>query len=237
MSKAYDRIEWPFLKFVLEKMGFATVWVDLVMKCVSSVSYSLIINGVTQPPFWPIQGIRQEDPISPYLFILCTETLSCLLNNAKTSGLITSLPIRKNILHINHLFFADDSLLFCKANSIEWSQLYHLLDLYELASGQRLNKDKTSIFFSSKTWEETRDIITSIARIRGTKSYEKYYQPYWKIKVPLFQRNLGQSTNQNSSWKSKLLSQAGKETLIKAVIQSIPIYSMGIFKLPKQLLH
>ncbi|XP_042990668.1 uncharacterized protein LOC122317666 [Carya illinoinensis] len=239
MSKAYDRIEWAFLRSVMLKMGFPVKWIELVMKCVSAVSYSLIVNGEPQPLFWPTRGLRQGDPISPYLFILCSEALSCLLNHAEKTHLITGLPIRKNHLHINHLFFADDSLLFCKANSIEWSQLHSLLASYERASGQRLNKDKTSIFFSSNTREQTKEIVTSIAGIRGTSSYEKYLglpALVGRGRYQSFKGILDRVQTKLNSWKTKLLSQAGKETLIKAVIQAIPTYSMGIFKLPRQLL-
>lgn len=238
MSKAYDQIEWVFLELVLQKLGFAATWIHLVMKCVSSISYSLIINGVPQPSFRPTQGIRQGDPISPYLFILCTKALSYLLNNAEASGFITGLPIKRNCLNINHLIFADDSLLFYKANLLGWSHIYHQLELYETASGQRLNKDKTSIFFSSNTRVETRDIITIIASIRRTNSYEEYLglpALMGRSRCHSFKRVLDKVHTKISSWKSKLLSQVGKEILIKAVIQSIPTYNMGIFKLPKHL--
>ncbi|XP_042948632.1 uncharacterized protein LOC122281317 [Carya illinoinensis] len=174
MSKAYDRIEWPFLKSVLHQVGLDQKWVNLIMRCVESVSYSFIFNGTPQDTFYPTRGLRQGDPLSPYLFILCSEVLSCMLNKAESSGLITGLPIRRKSLSINHLFFVDNNLLFCKANPVEWSRLYNLLKVYELASSQRLNKDKTSIYFSKNTKEEAKAFITSIAGIRGTSSYEKY---------------------------------------------------------------
>ncbi|XP_041017886.1 uncharacterized protein LOC121260102 [Juglans microcarpa x Juglans regia] len=240
MSKAYDRIEWDFLASVMHKMGFSDSWISLVMKCVTSVTYSLLLSGVSQPFFCPSRGLRQGDPLSPYLFILCGEALNCLLNRAKCNGFITCLPIRQNHLHINHLFFTDDSLLFCKANSIEWIHLYHLLDTYEKASGQRLNKDKTSIFFSRNTREETKEIVTSIAGIRGTNSCKKYLDLpalIGRLRTYSLKGVLAKVQAKLSSWKTKLLSQAGKEILVKVVIQSILTYCMGIFKLPKHLLH
>lgn len=81
-------------------------------------SYSILIND-PQTSFKSTKGIRQEDLLSPYLFILCVEALSCLLHKPGSSNSIFSIPIGRKPIHINHLFFTDDSLLFCKANSLE----------------------------------------------------------------------------------------------------------------------
>lgn len=86
MSKAYDRLEWSFLRDVLNQFGFHPTWVHWVMECVRSVSYSFLINGSAQGRVIPSRGIRQGDPLSPYLFILCSEVLSGLCLKAQTQG-------------------------------------------------------------------------------------------------------------------------------------------------------
>ena len=81
MMKAYDRVEWTYLRSIMEKLGFAAPWVSVVMNMVSSVSFSVMFNGVRSKSFQPTRGIRQEDPISPYLFLIAAEGLSCLLKS------------------------------------------------------------------------------------------------------------------------------------------------------------
>ncbi|XP_042939332.1 uncharacterized protein LOC122274351 [Carya illinoinensis] len=157
MSKAYDRIEWAFLQAVLRKMGFAEAWTKLIMERVTSV-----------------RGLRQGEPLSPYLFILCFEVLGGMLDKAKEKGLVSRFPFARGSLLVNHLFFADDSLLFCRANALEWNRLIKVLNSYENASGQRLNMDKTSIYFSKNTSPINKETILAAAQVKEAKAFEKY---------------------------------------------------------------
>lgn len=88
MSKAYDRIEWDFLAGMMLKLGFHSDWVVLVMRCVCSVTYTVGINEGVSDCFSPSRGLRQSDPLSPYLFLICVEGLSLLLNEAKHKNLM-----------------------------------------------------------------------------------------------------------------------------------------------------
>ena len=112
MSKAYDRLEWDFIKCVLLRLGFHEKWVGLVMQCVSTVTYSFLINGSPRGKVTPSRGIRQGDPLSPYLFILCGEVLSGLCNRAQEEGSLKGISIARGSPRLNHLLFADDTMFF-----------------------------------------------------------------------------------------------------------------------------
>jgi hypothetical protein len=95
MSKAYDRVEWSFLESIMLKMGFNSKWISLMMECVWTVSYSVLINGEPRGYFHPSKGLRQGNPISPYLFLLCAEGLSALLAQASQTKTIQGLSISR----------------------------------------------------------------------------------------------------------------------------------------------
>lgn len=142
MSKAYDRVEWNFLKMMMERLGFCQTWVDLIMKCVTTVRYQIKVNGSLTEQFVPTRGLRQGDPLSPYLFFICAEGMSALLHDAERTGRLSGVRLCQGAPAITHLFFADDSVLMIKANSGEATELKRLLDLYEDCSGQCINTEK-----------------------------------------------------------------------------------------------
>ena len=135
MSKAYDRVEWGCLERIMTRLGFEEKWRSLIMRCVSSVSYSVKINGKPKGHIIPTRGLRQGDPLSPYLFLLCAEVLSALIKKAVDNGEMEGLSICRNGLKISHIFFADDNIIFCKAILEACNTLEKILVVYEKASG------------------------------------------------------------------------------------------------------
>ncbi|XP_028082842.1 uncharacterized protein LOC114284149 [Camellia sinensis] len=136
-DKAYDRIEWDFLAMVLRKMGFDSKWVHWVMECVSTVSFSIFANGEKKASFVPSRGLRQGDPLSPYLFIIVADVLSKLISHSLQNREIFGFKITRLCPTLTHLFFADDMLLFLKAEDTECQKILDLLKVYYEASGQR----------------------------------------------------------------------------------------------------
>lgn len=170
MSKVYNRVEWKFLEAVMRRMGFAPRWIDLIMMYVITVQYAVVVNRKPCAHIKPQRGLRQGDPIFPYLFLICAEALSAMLTKANAEGVLTGVPTSKRRPRISYLFFADDSLLFCRSNLSQWDYLTNLLRTYEAASGQRLNNNKTSIFFSKNTSLEDRGAILEASRLPSAHS-------------------------------------------------------------------
>lgn len=166
MSKAYDRVEWDFVSQVMTQMGFHHKWINWVMQCITSVSYSFLINDSVYGSVKPSRGIRQGDPISPYLFILCGEVLSGLCRKAELDGSLRGLRVARGSPRVNHLLFADDTIMFCNSSPECCRALQGILQEYEEASGQKVNIAKSSITFSVKTPQETKDSAKEILGIQ-----------------------------------------------------------------------
>jgi hypothetical protein len=236
MMKAYDRLEWPYLEAILGKLGFAQAWIDVVMGMIKSVSFSVLFNGEKLDQFKPTRGIRQGDPISPYLFLIAAEGLSCLLKSVSQSSHFVGVQVAPTAPVVNHLLFADDSLLLFKASNEGANEVSNLLTTYCNASGQRVNNEKSSIFFSKGCPQSVRDGIKNSLNVHNEQLSERY------LGMPT---DVGHSRNGTfkylrdrvwekiKGWMEKLLSYAGKEVLIKAVAQAIPVYSMACFRLPR----
>ena len=119
------------------------------MYVICHLCYSL--NGQPVGNIKPSRGLRQGDPLSPYLFLLCALGLQSLLHKIEVNGEINGVAICRNGPRISHLFFTDDSVVFCRAREEECQKIIDLLSIYERGSGQKINRDKTNIFFSSNT--------------------------------------------------------------------------------------
>ncbi|KAK1621216.1 hypothetical protein QYE76_026733 [Lolium multiflorum] len=128
LSKAYDRVDWDFLKKVMQRMGFSHRWVDWTMACVTSVSYKVKFNGNLLDSFSPSRGLRQGDPLSPFLFLFVADGLSTLLQDAVDRNTIEPLKVCRSAPGVSHLLFADDSLLFFKAQGGNGSSTWHAIE-------------------------------------------------------------------------------------------------------------
>lgn len=236
MSKAYDQVEWCFIETLLENMGFAREWVRLIMACVSTVSYSILLNGASHGFIKPERGLHQGDPLSPFLFILCAEALVNSLNSSALVGQLHGIKLGASGPAVHHLLFADDSLLMCKANTEEAKEILHCLRLYGDASGQMINPQKSSVIFGSKVPVSTKTAVKEILHIDkegGEGTYLGLPECFSGSKRNLLSFLRGKLHGRLNGWFSKALSQGGKEILIKSVCLTLPIYAMSCFRLPK----
>uniref|UniRef100_A0A8R7TID6 Reverse transcriptase domain-containing protein n=1 Tax=Triticum urartu TaxID=4572 RepID=A0A8R7TID6_TRIUA len=159
---------------MLEKLGFSRSWVDLIMKCVTTVRYQIKVNGQLTVQFCPSRGLRQGDPASPYLFVICAEGLSALLHAAEREGRISGVKVCPAAPVVSHLFFADDSIIMLKSNQEEADALKEILDIYEQCSGQCINVEKSALMFSNNTSTEARNSVKSNLQIQSENWNAKY---------------------------------------------------------------
>jgi hypothetical protein len=238
MRKAYDRVEWDYLRAIMTHMGFHRQWVEIIMRLVSSVSFSVLFNGAPLEEFRPSRGLRQGDPISPYLFLIAAEGLSGLLKQSRQSSHLQGLKVAPTAPAVNHLLFADDSLLFIKASVEGAHAVNDLLDKYCQASGQRINLDKSSVFFSKGCSEACRQVVKDALNVPNETLNENYLgmpSDVGRSKNGAFKYLKDRIWKHIQEWLEQLLASGGKEVLIKAVAQAIPIFSMSCFKLPRGL--
>lgn len=166
MSKAYDRADWGFLRKVLVKMGFPDEFIRIVMDCVQTVSYSIVFNGSPLPPFKPTCGLRQGDPLSPYLFILCMEGMSSYLERLQEQGRFRGVSVTWLAPSISHLLFADDAAFFMRYSSSSCEALKEGIDKFCLTSGQVINLGKCAVITNTGCSEEKREEILELCACR-----------------------------------------------------------------------
>lgn len=240
MAKAYDRVEWSFLEVMMIRLGFHTEWVRRIMDCLTSVSFSILWNGNPLGHFLPSRGIRQGCPLSPYLFLFVAEGFSTLLRFAESSGCLAGVTISRFAPSISHLFYADDSLLFLTADQDTPQVLKNIFRIYEEVSGQQINFQKSAMSFSPNIDEVYQEFISAFLGIPIVACHERYLglpTLAGRRKKTLFKMVRDRVWYKVNGWKEKLLSQAGKEVLLKSVVQAIPSYSMSVFHMPVSLGH
>lgn len=144
------------------------------MMCVETVDYSVIVNYELVGPIIPGRGLTRGDPLFPYLFILCAEGLSALIRKAERSGDLHGVSICTNAPTFSHILFADDFLLFFRADDNEAQVMKNILNTYELASGQAISLPKSEVFFSSVVPSPLKEAITNILGVRAVMGTCKY---------------------------------------------------------------
>ncbi|KAK3224465.1 hypothetical protein Dsin_011490 [Dipteronia sinensis] len=233
-EKAYDSIDHSFLDYALEGMGFGKRWRGWMTSCIASPTLSTLVNGSPTKEFGLERGLRQGDPLSPYLFNIAVKVLNQLLKKARELNTLRGAIFGSGKEHITHLQFTDDTIIFLEPNRGYLLNLKRILRCYEMASGLRINFQKSCIIKVGKNLSTEID-WADLFRCKMTDLPITYLglpldanpskKNFWN---PVIQK----IENRLAPWKSRFLSKGRRLVLIKAVLSSIPIFYMSAFKMP-----
>ena len=235
LEKAYDRVDWRFLESTLIAFGFPIITVNLIMTCVRASSLSIMWNGNRLDSFAPRRGLRQGDPMSPYLFVLCMERLACYISHKVVEGVWKPVSFTRGGPKFSHLMFADDLLLFCQATKSQVQMVMHSLNIFCKASGMKVNLEKSKAFCSKNVTARRRDIFTSVSSIRFALDLGRYLGVnlnHSRTSRASFHSVIEKVRGRLANWKGRLLNKAGRLCLINSVAASIPVYHMQVSFFP-----
>lgn len=145
LEKAYYRVNWDFLDYVLRKKGFVAKWKMWISGCISFVHYAILINGTSRGFFEANRGLQQGDPLLPFLFTLVADILSCLIRRVDDRNLTKGFKMDSNNVAVSHLQFVDDTILFCEARDDYIESLRNILRCFERISGLKVNLGKCEV--------------------------------------------------------------------------------------------
>jgi hypothetical protein len=240
LSKAFDRVNWLYIRMLLIHLGFGVAFTNWIMGCLSSVSFSILINGSTSSFFKAERGVRQGCPLSPLLFLLVVECLSRFLNEAKSAGNFRGIKISPG-LYISHLLFVDDILIFCDGSRQDIEKLCEGLILFKHATGMEINKQKSSVTLSYLSGEESLyiyarlpfrvfDLDEGLKYLGFQLKPNDYQKTDWRWLIAKLEKRL-------KCWSHRWLSRAGRLVLVKAVLEAILVYWMSLAWIPKGILE
>ncbi|XP_021726206.1 uncharacterized protein LOC110693390 [Chenopodium quinoa] len=235
-EKAYDRLKWAFIRNTLMEMNFPIRMIEVIMECITTPSMNILWNGEKTDAFYPTRGIRQGDPLSPYLFVLCMERLNQVIEESIVANRWKPIYASRGGPLLSNLFFVDDLILFAEA-SIEQAEIVRdCLDRFCVASGQKVSLPKSRVFFSQNVHKDAQKGISEALGMDVTEDLGFY------LGMPTLTNTVTKQTyaylcekidRRLSGWKSKYLSLAGRVTLAKSAITTMANYSMQSAKIPR----
>ncbi|GJQ90434.1 RNA-directed DNA polymerase, eukaryota [Tanacetum coccineum] len=232
-EKAFDSVRWDFLDDILRKFGFGNKWCEWIQKCLVSSRGSILINGSPTEEFQFFKGLKQGDPLSPFLFILVMECLHISFQKVVDAGKFTGINLNQST-NLSHMFYADDAVFVGQWNDRNINTIIYVLSCFFYAPGLRINMSKSRIMGI----HVNRNIVHQAAGKLGCLTLNTPFS-YLGTKVggnmsrtEAWNEVIDKVRSRLSKWKMNTLSIGGRLTLLKSVLGSIPIFHMSIFRVP-----
>ncbi|GKV32054.1 hypothetical protein SLEP1_g40687 [Rubroshorea leprosula] len=234
-EKAFDKVSWEFLDYMMQRMGFCVIWRNWIMECLRTNLVSILVNGSPTRQFTVTRGLRQGDPLSPFLFLIIAEGLNGLVSAASQKGLLDGAEVGSRGFKVSHLQYADDTILFAKAKEENVWAMKGVLRAFELVSGLKINFNKSHLigihvqegWLNKMSWVLCCKVGVFPFKYLGIPiGGSSRRKAFWKPLVELFSKKL-------STWKGRYLSFGGRITLINSVLSSLPVFWMSVYLIPK----
>eukprot|EP00253_Pinus_taeda_P014954 PITA_14954 len=234
LSKAYDRLSWNYLEKVLESFCFSRRWINWIHSMISSPNFSILVNETPSKKFTASRGIRQGDPLSPFLFILTAEGLGRFIKKEREANRLKGLKLWGNNLPLNHQQFVDDIMLFGEPTVKEVRHFRRILDLFAEDSGLEINRDKSCVFIFNTVDQVKAHVIRLLGFRRGElpTKYLGNILDFTSKKMKNWQGVLDKISNKVANWAFRTLNITGRIVLEKSVLQAIPVYPLSIMAAP-----
>ena len=232
IAKAFDSVSWPFLLAMLRARGFSQRWCDWIALLLSTASSHVILNGIVGDRIRHRRGLRQGDPLSPFLFILAMEPLHRLLAMAVEEGVLSRLRGRANEARTS--LYADDAVFFVNPVKAELEAVRLILSRFGEVTGLRVNFAKTAVIPIRCKGLDVADIVSPLgARIASFPcKFLGLPLSLRKLRKVDFQPLLDRIATRLACWEAKLLSEAGRLVLLNAVLSALSVYWISVHAMP-----
>uniref|UniRef100_A0A2N9ELX8 Reverse transcriptase domain-containing protein n=1 Tax=Fagus sylvatica TaxID=28930 RepID=A0A2N9ELX8_FAGSY len=243
IEKAYDHVNWDCLLYLLVRMGFGNRWCQWIKTCISTVQFSVLVNGSPEGFFGNSRGLRQGDPLSPLLFLLVMEVLSKMFKKSEEAGLICGFMagvLGGSEVRISHLLFADDTIVFCDAVPQQVMHIRKVLSCFEAVTGLKVNLTKSEMVPVGVV--DNMPYLADLLCCRIGALPMLYLgmplgAPYkglsvWNSGLSVWNSVLEKIERRLASWQTLYLSKGGRLTLLKSTLSSLPTYFLSLFTIP-----